>query len=169
MRPGKTWPAVGAGLLVVTAIVAAAPIIGEKRMLPDEVRCLRDLKTVSIEIKEIHFPLADRGVRKRLFATFKRELERRGIAVDQQINAPRLVIQYQIASDPQGAPESVALTTMIGVHRRVNLLSLDERLTVPVVSVLTTSMGSRGDLENLMLRETEATVRLLARWAEVAR
>lgn len=169
MRPRKTCLSVGAALLVVTAIVAAAPIIGQKRELPDEVRCLRDLDTVSIDIQEIHFALDDTGMRKRLFTTFQRELERRGIAVDQQVGAPRLVIQYQIARDPQGAPESVALTTMIAVHQRVRLLRLDEQVTVPVASVLTTSMGPRRDLEKLMLRETEAAVRLLARWAELAR
>lgn len=154
---------VGVLILVTVAagVVMAAPILPRKPQLPDEVRCLTGLKRVSIAIDPLPQELVAAKVgADRLQAVLREELVRAGFEVVDENITPRLIVQCFTVVDPAN-PETIGVTTLLGVNQEVLLKRLDQEMTLPVATVVTTAMGKRSDLPRVAESEVRRVVSML--------
>jgi hypothetical protein len=149
-------------VLLVVAVVAAAPVFPARPKLRDETRCLAQLRRISISIDEL--PPDTKTERLHLLDVFRNELIKNGFVIAVDDTPARFALQFQIATDPETAPGMVALTTILAVHQDVVLRRLDEKMTLPVSTVYTTAIGTEDRLLRSMERETGNITRLLAQF-----
>lgn len=152
--------------LCVVGIITAAPMVPEKRKAPDEVRCLSALTSLRIGIDEIPEWISQ-DERQRLLALFQTKIENQGFSVVTDGDGPRLALQYTIAMDKESVPDGVALATVVAVHQGVKVLRLDDEMTLPVASVLSTSIGKKANLRQLMERETIKVSRMFSHFTHM--
>jgi len=162
--PARWAACVAAG---AAAAVCAAPFVPARTQVPDELRCLAGIQTVSHGIDQLPALAANDATRTRLDAAFREALEGAGFTLSDQPTPPRLGLQFFIGTDA-GHADMVALTTILAVHQEVELRRLNQPMTLPVASIVTTALGERDQLEDLMLREIRAATRLLRRYVQSA-
>ena len=78
--------------LIVVVVLSAAPILPDRRNLPDEFLCLADIRTVSIDVD----PVAVEGMvlnEKTLKMQFRKSLRASGFRVIAEPRTPRLTLQ----------------------------------------------------------------------------
>lgn len=147
-------------LLVTAATACAAPFVPGRARVPDEMRCLADIRTVRAVIDQLPPQAAEAAVGTRMTEAFRDALETAGFTVVTGEGTPRLALQFFTGTDGDHA-DLLALTTIIAVHQEVELRRLGQPMTLPVASIVTSALGERGDLEDLMLQQTKAATRLL--------
>ena len=152
--------------LCAAGLITAAPLVPVKRKAPDEVRCLSALTSLRVSIDEIPEWIRQ-DERERLTALFRQAIQNQGFVVVEDADVPRLALQYTTAIDPDAVPDGMALTTLIAIHQGVKLLRLDDEMTLPVASIVSTSIGKKVHISKLMERETIKVSHMFARVAQM--
>ncbi len=154
--------------LFTAAVIPAASFVPAKTRAPDEFRCLTNLESVLVSIDELPSNVQRLDAVK-LRELFRDSIAKRGFEIQQEGDGPRIALQFTTAYDTESAPGFVALTTIIGVYQNVNVLRLDDRMFLPVASVVTTAIGPEDKLMELMEREMVRTSHQLARAVVLAK
>lgn len=142
----------------------AAPILPTRPgpQLSDEHLCVRGIKKVSIEILGMPESLDNEIARRRMTRHFGRALMKYGFEVDEKVTTPRLRLQYWTATDLDD-PDSVALTTLIGVNQKVTVHRLEQALVLPCASFVQTAICRRADLQEMMIQEVGRATAVLGK------
>ena len=148
MQSPKRWAIAAAGLLAVSAlawVVVAGPVLPASRRLPDEVRCLADLKKVQVHVPPFIGLPKDMAVTRDVMRQWVVDrLTAADIEVSDEDDLPRVVLKLNIASDPKH-PDTLGLNVIIGVHQKVFVERLDQTMIVPTATVSTVMLSTQAD------------------------
>ncbi len=165
---GRNLRRLAMGTVVCLGLVFAAwatPILPAGQRLPDELLCVRGIENVSIEILRMPMSLNTGSARRKVKHHFRQALENHGFRVDENVTTPRLKLQYWTAVD-HNDPDSVALTTIIGVYQKVTVHRIEQDLVLPGASIVQTAIGPRSQLDDMLIQEVGRATVLLAQVVE---
>ncbi|MAE66946.1 MAG: hypothetical protein CMJ18_22025 [Phycisphaeraceae bacterium] len=148
--------AVGAcALLVGAAAVLAGPML--KRKLPDEVRCLNGLETISLVLEPLPRHVLDNTTKESVDRVLRAALTKERFVVDDRIELPRLVVQFYDAVD-ESAPDTVGVTIVFSIHQRVHIHRLGQDMQLPVSTMVGTILDHKDDLDTSINRLIRSSI-----------
>ena len=154
----KLCSVIGIGvMLAITITIGAAPILPGRDKIPDELRCLANITSVSTVIDEV---VGIKIPNEKLLRKFHRTLKNEGFEINDDQETPRLALQYIAARDPD-IPGALGVTIIIAVHQRVDLHRMEETMALPVASIVLATLGKEDQLEELVDHEIERAVQRL--------
>lgn len=154
-----------AGLAVGVGSLVAGPILFNPDV-PDELRCLARLKSLSIALAPTsQLPREVSG--NELLALVTSAVADHGIQVHEGRNTPCMLLHHVLARNPD-VEGTVALTVSLAVHQRVHLHRLALDMTLPVGTVTTSAIGGDTDLAALYRKQTKAAVEDFLYFVEAA-
>lgn len=163
----RSWILAGsAAVLGLALCLRAGPMLPRPGDLPDEVRCLADIRTLSIEI--VPLPPGITQQPATLIERIEQVVQRHGFEVVEPPHTPRLALQCMVIRDEDTAPGVVAVTAILAVHHRVRLYRLEADMTLPVATVVTTGVGAAGKVADLVAEQTDVAAGLFVRSVEQA-
>lgn len=168
MQSLKRWAAAAAAVLAVSAmawVVVAGPVLPGSRRLPDEVRCLADLKKVQVHVPPLIGLPKDMAVTRDVMRQwFVDRLTAVDIEVSDEADLPRLVLKINVASEA-GHADTLGLNVIIGVHQKVFVERLGQTMIVPTATVSTVRLSKEADapkaLEDMVNRLTEGLAKVI--------
>lgn len=142
--------------------VRGAPIIPARPALPAEARSLAGLSHVRVDVT----PVIDAPDGRAFEAPSLRErlvvlLERSGLAVNDDDQAPRLVMKVMVARDGE-VRDGLAIACVMAVHQQVWLERFDEHMVLPTASISTVELAPRARAGDALERALRTTVESLA-------
>ena len=152
-------------LAVLSALWAAPYVPGANRALTDDVRCLRDLRTFSIEVQIQNGPpeISPADAERLLID----RLTRRGFEIDMELTAPRLLLQIDVFGEQEDEIRDVM--TFLVLHEHVKVYRLDEDLTLRVNTTATFAKCMADELDETLAKQIEAAVKIFADWVNYAK
>lgn len=122
-------------MILIAGLAYAAPIRPSKPRLPDEQRCLANIKTVAVEVDILPRDVVAAGVtkddlRKIMVAT----LEENGFQVTTEPVTPRLVLKILTLREDD-RDDVMSLVLFLDIQQRVKLYRLDEDMILPTATV----------------------------------
>ena len=143
----------------------AGPILFDPDV-PDELRCLAAIESVSVGI-DPEASIPPHVDRQELLELATSILRQHDFEVVLERGTPHLMIHFLKVQDDK-VPEAVALTTTLAVHQRVRLHRLAIDLVLPSGTVATSGIARQADLRELYRRQTRTVVDDFVFFAESA-
>ena len=162
----RCWVVIAA-LILVTPLVAG-PIFSKPKEIPDEVRCLADLKKFSVVVLPMPEEVAPYVSTNRVKNQINSMLEQAGFEILEDDTAlPQCVVRVNAAIDP-AQPNSLSVYAILAVRQKVLVHRIDQTLSIPTTSVHGVILTTRDRLKSELDKHMMSMVNLLVRTVRAA-
>lgn len=127
--------------------VEGAPMMPNKRALPEEAYTLANLRQFALSVPNISSFMENQGYHTaRIEQMLREHLEEHGFEVVKDASAPEVVVQIN-ANLHEDHEDVVALALVLAVHQDVELTRLGQHYKVPTASMSQVVLAEKASLE----------------------
>ncbi len=147
LRRWTPWMAVALALIIgYGAGTGAAPFRPRRVKVPDEVRSLKGIRRVSVQVDPLLGAIGAAGVqRKEIRSLMISRLRAGSIEVVEDDETPRLVLKCLPLNNPK-IPDTTAVVMFLQIKQDVQLNRLNEPMILPTTTILGPALTKRDDL-----------------------
>ena len=149
---GLTTAGVVLAMAAMSWWLRAAPIIGARPMLPDEILTLQGLRDVRLKTAPVTPTLLEHGITMEMLQAFRQRLAERGFELTEKQDVPIIQFSARVQTNARH-PRIVAIYFVVDVHQRVRLHRIDRDLSVPTISVSHAAITTRDQVESILEQE----------------
>ena len=150
-------------VILIAAALPAAPILGKKRMIPDDQKSLAGLREVRVHVSPLRSVLKSLDVRKaKIEALFRQELEASGFKIVTDTAAPRCVLRVVGQKDDR-FPDAVSIITVIEIEQRVTVHRIEQDLTFATATFMDVFLAHKSEVSKTVKQKIPSSVAFLAK------
>lgn len=159
----------GMCVAMLTLAAPAAPYLPTRPKVPDEIRCLKSMRSIQLIVETIPEGLAEHGLRMTDVQDLAGKLfKTEGFNLVNDHTAPIFNVSFRVMRD-DSVPNVVGFMTFIEVKQTVRVVRLDEEeMMLPTATLLAYSLKRDHEVAEAALDSLALTIRKLVGFVSVA-